>query len=141
MLSSSLLQNQSTPLLKAIMQGCHDMVSLMLQYGAHINTKDNVRHRLCHICRQSSGVVNVIMVIIFTLQQGYPYLSWAIKFGHHGVVQAILKQNGVDLNITDRVRVNNRLLNKIHYHQSCLISILHDYNFYHYEIIFRVTEI
>jgi hypothetical protein len=81
------------------------------------------------------------MVIIFTLQQGYPYLSWAIKFGHHGVVQAILKQNGVDLNITDHVGENNRLLNKINYHQSCLISILYDNNFCHYEIIFRVTEI
>jgi len=105
MLSSSLLQNQSTPLLKAAMKGLHDMVSLMLQYGANINTKDNVRHRLCHACHDSSGVANVIMVIIFTLQQGYPYLSWAIKFGHHGVVQAILKQKGVDLNITDHVRI------------------------------------
>jgi len=81
------------------------------------------------------------MVIIFTLQQGYPYLSWAIKCGHHEVVQAILKQNGVDLNITDHVGENNRLLNKIDYHQSCLISILHDYNFYHHEIIFRVTDL
>lgn len=87
------------------------------------------------------GINNVIMVIIFTLQQGYPYLSSAIKFGHHGVIQVLLNQDGVDLNITDHVRVNNRLLNKIDYNQSCLISILHDNSFYHYEIIFRVAEI
>jgi hypothetical protein len=87
------------------------------------------------------GINNVIMVIIFTLQQGSPYLSSAIKFGHHGVIQALLNQDGVDLNITDHVRVTNRYLNKIDYHQSCLISILHDNNFCYYEIMFRVAEI